>query len=584
MKQAIRRILILALLVFPFLLVTEALGENASAYTEYTDEQGTHYRVVPLGGGRYELWRLIVEDAGTEKSLTQEESGPGSSSGESVETVTENRECEHLVWAWGSEGIRHPQFHWKECLVCGKTFPPEPHVYDQVRVIRAATCTENAVLERRCACGRVDPDHTAPVAGDPEEYFAHHTWGNYESDEFSHWRFCTVCGEKSFYENHTVSGLVVEKEPTCLLGGVVRFDCGICGHHLSGVDVNLSSVERYPALKAYAALGHDFSGGVKYLYGKDHCTDRAEGSHAVTCLRCGTADWQNPMPHTWQEYTVSNGTCEDPNDPVIIGGTCACGATLKLTYERHHLYVKDSSRDVQPTCVEPGKLNGERCVYCGIFGNYEFAQPLGHDMYDDETREPIPATCETEGTVFTSCFRCDAPGTRATPKRSPEGHHVFVKYAPLGDAGVCLGSGSYMMKCKYCDTFQSDERIQVKKLAHDTYEVKKKDGGEIPGTTRDGTPMVGQSWIITIHCRRCHQVLGTEYRTVWKSLRGNRFQIFNERRKIIDDLDRNTGATVVTGQMGRDKGTYFENQVNDALYKSIRDCLKNYEFSEGKGK
>ncbi len=570
MKQNIWKILIIALLAFAVFIGTGALADEASGagYTEYTDDLGVRYRMVPLGDGRYELWRLVTEPAG--KTL--------------VESPAEDKECEHLVWAWGSEGISHPQFHWKECLVCGKTLEPQPHVYDQIRVVKAATCTENAVLERKCACGRVDPEHTAPEKGDPDEYFAHHTWGNYESDDYSHWQVCTVCGEKTIYENHTVSNLSVEKEPTCILNGSVSFDCGICGHHLSGVTANLSNVEKYPELKKYAALGHDYSGNLKYLFGGNKCSAREEGSHAATCIRCGMPDSQHRAAHSWQEYTISNGTCEDPDDPVIIGGTCECGATLELKYERHHKYVKDSSQDVQPTCTEPGKLNGERCVYCGIFGNYEFADPLGHDMVDDESKEPIAATCETEGTVFTVCSWCDATGTRATPKISPEGKHVFVKYAPLGDASVCLGSGSYMMKCKYCDTFQTDERIKVDKLAHDTYEKKKKDGGEIPGSTRDGLPMTGQSWEVKIYCRRCHKHLGTEYRTVWKSMRGNRFQIFNERKKIIDDLDRNKGAVVVTGQFGRDKGAYFENQVDSALMKSIQDCLKNYDYVEGKEK
>ena len=500
---------------------------------------------------------------------------------QTAEGEKENKkECEHLITAWGSEGISHPQFHWEECLVCGKTLEPMPHVYDRITVVTPATCKADAVLERKCVCGRVDPDHTAPAEGDPPEYFAHHTWGEYGSDYLNHWQICTACGERSEPVLHTIVNLKADREPDCIRDGRASYDCEVCGEHFALMNPYGLLAEKYPQLKQFRALGHDFSGELKPATGPNKCSERDQGTHAASCVRCGTADYSGRQPHSWAEYTISNGTCEDPDDPVVIGGTCACGATLELKYERHHSYVKDSSRDVQPTCTEPGKLNGERCVFCGAFGNYDFTEPLGHEMVDDSSREPIPPTCTEKGTVYTKCTRCDATGTRETKTISPKGEHVFVRYAPLGDASVCLGRGSYMMKCKYCDTFQSDDRIQVDKLAHETYEKTRKDGNEMQGTTRDGLPMVGQSWEVKVYCRRCNRHLGTTYRTVWKSMRGNRFQIFRERKHIADDLNRNTGATVVTGQMGRDKGAYFENVVNSALSKEIHDCLKDYDYAE----
>ena len=536
-------------------------GAEDLSSREYTDEKGNRFRVVPLGDGRYELWQLVDVQQG---------------SGGSTEVNPEECKHEYRKWDKGND-----QFHWEECLDCGKLMPPELHVYDQVTITKAATCKQDAVVTRSCVCGRVDPDNTAPVEGDPVECFAHHTWGSeYSGDYLGHWQTCVICGERSDIASHTLSNIKTEREPTCLKNGVVSFDCAVCRQHYDYVDASGLMLERHPQLQQYTALGHDFSGPLKVSTGPNKCTAREKGTHAVTCTRCGTTDSANRTDHSWSEYTISNGTCEDPNDPVIIGGTCECGATLELSYERHHKYVKDSSQDVQPTCTEPGKVNGERCIYCGIFGNYDFVEPHGHEWYDDETKARIEPTCTTEGTIFTFCLYCDATSTRPIKTISPKGEHEFVKYAPLGDSSVCLGQGSYLMKCKYCDTYQNEDRIQVEKLAHDTYEVTRNDGNEMHGTTKDGLPMVGQSYETKVYCRRCNRHLGTSYRTVWKSMRGTRFQIFPERRYVADDLDRNKGATVVTGQMGRNNNGYFENIVRDALSKDIKDSLKDYDYTE----
>ncbi len=498
------------------------------------------------------------------------------------EQAVSEKECQHLVYAWGSEGIRHPQFHWKECLECGKTLEPEPHVYDRITVVQAATCKTDAVLERKCACGRVDEGNTTPQESERAahpEWFAHHTWGSeYSHDYLGHWRLCTVCGERSNEENHMVSNLSVHKEADCIRNAVVNFECSVCGEHLEMVEANDDNVKRYPVLSEYQAKRHDYTGELKPV-DSNRCTKREEGTHAHTCTRCGSLDRNNATPHSWKENTFSNGTCEDENDPVIIEGTCACGATLTLSYTRHHSWVKDSSQDVQPTCIEPGKINGERCRFCGTFGNYDFVEAEGHEWYEYENERTEP-TCTELGWSHWFCAKCGWEEWRGIHFLSPFGHHEFERYAPLGDSSVCLGKGSWLMKCKYCDTYDDHGLYTEDKLAHDTYSVTKDLGGQKLGTTRDGLPMVGQTKVTTIKCRRCNRTLGVEYETVWKSMRGNRFQIVPGKGETPPTLDRNDGATVVTGQMGRDKGVYFESQVDKALGEYIKERVKEYDYAE----
>ena len=107
----------------------------------YTDENGRRFRIVPLGDGRYELWQLVDVQKG--------------SSGETI--LIDEKECSHEHRGWGTG---NEQFHWEECLDCGKLFPPEVHAYNETNVVTAATCKQNAVLKRSCICGRTDEKNT----------------------------------------------------------------------------------------------------------------------------------------------------------------------------------------------------------------------------------------------------------------------------------------------------------------------------------------------------------------------------------------------------------------------------------------
>ena len=524
-----------------------AQAEDTSG-REYTDEKGNRFRVVPLGDGRYELWQLVDEQKGSggEHSLIPE------------------AECkhEHRKFDKGND-----QFHFEECLDCGKLFPPEVHVYSRITVVKAATCKQNAVLQRSCVCGRAQEGNTAPKDGDPAEYFAHHTYGGaYERDMFGHWQYCTVCGERDYSHAHVISNLTVDKAPTCLDYGRVSFDCAVCGEHMN-MDASPTMVEHYPELAQYQALGHDFSGPLKVATGPKKAGTREEGTHAASCVRCGSVDLLHTEPHNWAEYTIANGTCEDENDPVIIGGTCECGATLELRYTRHHSFVKDNSRDVEPTCTEPGKLNGERCVFCGTFGNYDFAEPLGHDWHEDESLRKEP-TCLEDGEKHEFCLRCDE--TRVTPLKSKNTYkqHVFVVHV-IKEA-KCGEMGWWEKRCKYCDT-PWDEGVVFEKIEHDNetttvekeLDLRKLENGTIV------RPVVNTT---TIKCRRCGKTR-TEVHTVYKAIKGTGFKIVPGNDPGIKDL---SDGIHPSGQFSKDP-LFFESEIKRELKKEIDKALEKYK-------
>ena len=517
----------------------------------YTDENGRRFRIVPLGDGRYELWQLVDVQKG--------------SSGETI--LIDEKECshEHRRWGTGNE-----QFHWEECLDCGKLFPPEVHAYNETNVVTAATCKQNAVLKRSCICGRTDEKNTGPKEGDPAEYFAHHTWsGTYESDLFGHWRRCTVCGEWGDSQVHAVINLKTEKEPTCFRDGEVSFDCSVCGGHFI-TDAGYNMTEHYPELKQYQALGHDFSGPLKVASGPKKAEERESGTHAASCIRCGLADYNNTMPHSWSEYTISNGTCEDENDPVIIGGTCECGASLELSYVRHHSFVKDDSRDRQPTCIEPGKINGERCLFCGIFGNYDFIEALGHEWVEDESLRKEP-TCLEDGEKHEHCSRCDAERTVPLKSKNTYRQHVFVVHT-IQEA-KCGEIGWWEKVCKYCDT-PDGNGITFEKLAHDNSYVTKEKELDLRRLD-NGTIVRPVICTTTITCARCGKTR-VEERTVYKSIKGTGFKIVRGRDPGIKDL---VDGEHPSGQFSKDP-LFFESEIQRALKKDIEKGLEQYNYDK----
>ena len=327
------------------------------------------------------------------------------------------------------------------------------------------------------------------------------------------------------------------------------------------------AVEMYPALKAYQALGHDYSGPLKPVNGGKKVTGRSEGNHAASCIRCGSADYSNKTPHSWAEYTISNGTCEDETDPVIIGGTCECGATLELKYTRHHSFVKDESKDILPTCTEPGKQHGERCRYCGIFGNYDLTEPLGHDWWEDESLRKEP-TCLEDGEKHEYCFRCDE--TRVTPIKSKNTNkqHVFVVHV-IKEA-KCGETGWWEKRCKYCDTTW-DEGVVFEKLDHDNVtttvekelDLRRLDNGTIV------RPVINTT---TVTCQRCGKTRVVVH-TVYKAIKGTGFKIVPGKDPGITDL---TDGFHPSGQFSKDP-VFFESEIKRELKKIIDQSLEEFK-------
>ena len=118
------------------------------------------------------------------------------SDGETMETPLDH---EHVF----DEYKGNNQCHWLVCSICNATTAKEEHVGGVATEIELAKCYK---------CGMSYGDYAS------SETHTHKYSGEYYSDEYGHWRYCS-CGEKSFRENH-FGGVATETE---------RAKCRTCG-------------------------------------------------------------------------------------------------------------------------------------------------------------------------------------------------------------------------------------------------------------------------------------------------------------------------------------------------------------------
>ena len=485
------------------------------------------------------------------------------------------KNCDH-DWVWyNTDDVSHYQY----CTKCNEVNPGTEGAHTwTVTVNTPATCTADAKITKTCSvCGRVNTSHKPDPATDAAELFAHHVWKEtWDSNAAAHWQTCTVCGLETEHKEHgNYTNIEVLIKRTCTENASVSATCGICGR--TGISL-LGDELKALGNPDYLASGHDYTGPLKY--DKKTCTAEGQGNHAPSCKNCGLRDPDHTTSHTWTGlHTVSNGTCGDPNDPVIQEASCECGATLHLEKTREHVPVSDVSQDVQATCTESGKINGHRCTICGVFYDYEFVEALGHDFVKDDEKK---ADCETEGFIHYTCSRCNEEKTEIIEKKSANGQHKWVK--KVGQAPTCLTDGTYDGEvCEICGATRElqGDYGKLEALGHLVQAETTSYGRVRNKVSLSGTPMDITSYFTIYSCKRCSERLGVEYWTVATAaasvIGGGSYEIVSGKNAEITDMKN---GIHIDGNMANDGGVHFNGTVLDALDKVTEQGKSKYQYKK----
>lgn len=205
----------------------------------------------------------------------------------------------------------------------------------------------------------VDPPATDPPATNPPETTppttapstpaeCNHVWGDWDGDETTHRRKCTLCGtEVSGSHNWSQTGTVVVA-PTCVEPGVMGHTCSGCDMLLL-VEIPVSDKHTYDnscdadcnVCGATREAGHKYSEAWTYNY---------EG-HWHACLRCGARD------ELRDHYPGPAATEEE--DQICL----TCGYVMTPRINHTHTYEKDWSYD------KTGHFHA--CTGCGDQKDFE---------------------------------------------------------------------------------------------------------------------------------------------------------------------------------------------------------------------
>lgn len=382
--------------------------------------------------------------------------------------------------------------HWYECPDCGAMLTSNGGINPHV-----AKCDDLT----HCSCGaELDPNKTYYVEHD---YDSNPTYGH---NSMTHWRICSVCGQEEDRFSHIAHCSSPNKCEECGAEGVVievyhnggftdqyeydqtshwRF-CSICGlketsAHESACDDPSTCIDCGAKNIQAEYVEHYFPADASYSYNATH--------HWMACSKCGEAIYE-PEEH-FDACFSRDGICDECGQPFTSGayqhwndhdmlladaekhwficnscnevmeeeehymlctlqesGVCfMCGepctrvehvelSEIKSDAENHWFECEDCHEKVQLEAHTPSKDNPAKCGVCGA----KLVTAHTHAWVTTETA----ATCTKDGSIVKSCA-CGESTTQVIPAIG----HDWAE--PVVTAATCTKEGSSSSVCKNCD-------------------------------------------------------------------------------------------------------------------------------------
>ena len=246
--------------------------------------------------------------------------------------------------------------HWAYCTKCDSILSRVlPHTWDNGVVTDPGTCLAPGSMKYTCtACGETKAES---ITGNHDYRNAH--------DADNHYQECSVCGDKKNVEAHKWNEGVVTQEPNCMVSGIKKFTCTVCG----------------------ATDQLDIEGDHDYKDAHD------ANNHYQECSVCH--DKINVEAHKWNEGVVT----QEPTCLVsgTIKYTCTvCGETKTESVTGEHDYKDAHDKD----------NHYQECSVCHDKINVE-AHKWDNGVVTDT------GTCVTPGSVKYTCTVCGETKTES---------------------------------------------------------------------------------------------------------------------------------------------------------------------------
>lgn len=395
-----------------------------------------------------------------------------------------------------------------------------------------------------------------------ETVTAAHAWSEWKScSGRNHYRTCDHCHSSEIGTHGGFNAPTVGTPATCLSPARgVKAHCSICNTDIEDVDPCLYGV--MPDGDKLVAQGHKFDGG--YV--------RINGGHTQKCSVCGAFDMEHVEAHFQSEpVTEKEGSCG--NGTIKRTYTCACGLTKTEEEDWKHSFKRDTAREVNPTCEEPG-TECYTCTECNAHDDKN-VEKLGHNWVEDEGN--YEATCEHAGRKSQHCSNpgCEETKLEEPPMLSKTGQHTWEKLWITKPTCTTYGQ-SKGRKCTVCKTteigFVEKEPMLEHQLDTNIKTIRKR-----TFNTKSGADGYEEVFEVTNKCKNCGYNFPKAIYTVARSSSLSKYKIEPGNVKITEMGD----GIKVTGQFWKWNSNYFNNTV-DSAFKEVKDNLLNiYRKKEG---
>ena len=307
-----------------------------------------------------------------------------------------------------------------------KLFSDHEHVFGEWIEQIPATCTEDGLRVRVCACGETEYE-TIPATGHDMGEWYEETAASCTEDGLER-RDCSRCDH---YETRVIEATghsyeIVVTAPTCTEQGYTTYTCH-CGDTYDSDYVD--------------ALGHDM--GEWYEETAASCTE--DGLERRDCSRCDHYETRviEATGHSY-EIVVTAPTCTEQGYTTY---TCHCGDTYDSDYVDALGHDMGEWYEVTPaTCTEDGETRRD-CSRCDHYETGVLAA-YGHD-YDTVVTDP---TCTEQGYTTYTCNHCG--DSYDSDYVDALGHEMGEWYETV--APWCTTEGERRRDCERCDHFETE--------------------------------------------------------------------------------------------------------------------------------
>ena len=330
------------------------------------------------------------------------------------------------------------------CSVCNiiikkqETIPVTGHSWDNGKVTKAATCTEEG--EKTYTCTTCQKTRTESIAktGHTEVKDAAIA-ATCESEGRTEGSHCSVCGtiikaqESIPATGHSWDNGKVTKEATCTETGEKTYTCTTCQKTRTESTTKTGHTE----VKDAAVAATCESEG------------KTEGSH---CSVCNTViKKQEIIPaagHTWNNGKITKeATCTENGEKIYTCTTCQKTKTEVLASTGHSKITKFVKN---ATCETEGYTGDIYCNNCGeMLREGKIIEKLSHDWKQTGTKK---VTCTVKGEKIYTCNRCK----KTKIEQIPATGHKWSSWKKVSDATV-LQKEKQKRTCSECGTSQSRE-------------------------------------------------------------------------------------------------------------------------------